>query len=99
MPCPRSSSPFAEDPAGKALSLDFDGTLSPIVADPVGARPWPGVPALLARLAARFALVAVISGRPAEFCSAKFWAHPPASRSSACTAWAMWVPTPGPGSP
>jgi len=59
--------PFAEDPGHSALCLDFDGTLSPIVADPVGARPWPGVPALLARLAARFGLVAVISGRPAEF--------------------------------
>jgi trehalose 6-phosphate phosphatase len=59
--------PLAEDPGHSALCLDFDGTLSPIVPDPVGARPWPGVPALLARLAARFALVAVISGRPADF--------------------------------
>jgi trehalose 6-phosphate phosphatase len=59
--------PLAQDPAHSALCLDFDGTLSPIVADPVGARPWPGVPALLARLAARFAVVAVISGRPADF--------------------------------
>ncbi len=59
--------PFAEDPGHSALCLDFDGTLSAIVADPVGARPWPGVPALLARLAAQFALVAVISGRPADF--------------------------------
>jgi len=59
--------PFAEDPGHSALCLDFDGTLSAIVADPVGARPWPGVPALLARLAARFALVAVISGRPPDF--------------------------------
>ena len=59
--------PFAQDPGHSALCLDFDGTLSPIVPDPVGARPWPGVPALLARLAARFGLVAVISGRPAEF--------------------------------
>jgi trehalose 6-phosphate phosphatase len=59
--------PFAQDPAHSALCLDFDGTLSAIVPDPVGARPWPGVPELLARLAARFALVAVISGRPADF--------------------------------
>ena len=59
--------PFAEDPGHSALCLDFDGTLAAIVSDPVGARPWPGVPALLARLAARFALVAVISGRPADF--------------------------------
>jgi trehalose 6-phosphate phosphatase len=59
--------PFAEDPGHSALCLDFDGTLSAIVPDPVAARPWPGVTALLARLTARFALVAVISGRPAEF--------------------------------
>jgi trehalose 6-phosphate phosphatase len=59
--------PFVADPRHSALCLDFDGTLSPIVSDPVGARPWPGVPDLLTRLAARFALVAVISGRPADF--------------------------------
>ncbi len=59
--------PFAEDPGHSALCLDFDGTLAAIVSDPVAARPWPGVPELLARLAARFALVAVISGRPADF--------------------------------
>jgi trehalose 6-phosphate phosphatase len=59
--------PFADDPRHSALCLDFDGTLSAIVGDPVGARPLPGVPELLARLAARFALVAVISGRPADF--------------------------------
>jgi trehalose 6-phosphate phosphatase len=59
--------PLARDPAHSALCLDFDGTLAAIVADPVGARPWPGVPALLARLATRFGVVAVISGRPADF--------------------------------
>ena len=59
--------PFSKDPGHSALCLDFDGTLSAIVSDPVGARPWSGVPALLARLATRFALVAVISGRPPDF--------------------------------
>jgi trehalose 6-phosphate phosphatase len=59
--------PFTKDPGHSALLLDFDGTLSAIVPDPVGARPWPGVTSLLARLADRFALVAVISGRPADF--------------------------------
>ena len=59
--------PLVGDPAHSALCLDFDGTLSAIVDDPVAARPWPGVPELLARLASRFARVAVISGRPADF--------------------------------
>jgi len=59
--------PLIQDPGHSALCLDFDGTLAAIVADPVGARPLPGVPELLARLAARFALVAVISGRPVDF--------------------------------
>src|SRR5271156_1242656 len=58
---------LAADAAHSALFLDFDGTLSAIVDDPVGARPLPGVPELLADLAATFALVAVISGRPTAF--------------------------------
>jgi trehalose 6-phosphate phosphatase len=59
--------PLVRDPDHSALCLDFDGTLSAIVEDPVAARPLPGVPDLLARLAERFALVAVISGRPVDF--------------------------------
>jgi trehalose 6-phosphate phosphatase len=59
--------PFVRDPGQSALCLDFDGTLAPIVADPVGARPLPAAPDLLARLAARFGLVAVVSGRPVDF--------------------------------
>ncbi len=59
--------PLAGDPAHGALFLDFDGTLSAIVDDPVAARPLPGVPALLEVLGALFALVAVISGRPTAF--------------------------------
>ena len=58
---------LADDPAHGALFLDFDGTLAAIVEDPWGARPLPGVPALLAELAARFELVAVVSGRPPAF--------------------------------
>ena len=38
-----------------------------MVVDPTGTRPLPGVPALLAELAAAFSLVAVISGRPTAF--------------------------------
>jgi trehalose 6-phosphate phosphatase len=59
--------PLAAEPSRSALFLDFDGTLAAIVEDPTAARPLPGVPTLLAALAARFALVAVISGRPTAF--------------------------------
>ena len=47
--------------------VDFDGVLSPIVEDPAASAKPPGVDAALGRLAARFGLVAVISGRPLEF--------------------------------
>jgi trehalose 6-phosphate phosphatase len=47
--------------------VDFDGTLAPIVADPATAKPAPGVTEVLERLADRYGLVAVISGRPVDF--------------------------------
>ena len=59
--------PFCADPSTAGIVTDFDGTLAPIVADPPTARPLPEVPRLLARLAARYARVAVVSGRPAGF--------------------------------
>jgi trehalose 6-phosphate phosphatase len=49
-----------------AMFLDFDGTLAPIVDDPNEARPLPGTVELLGHLAARFAAVALLSGRPAD---------------------------------
>ncbi|HSZ36261.1 MAG TPA: trehalose-phosphatase, partial [Acidimicrobiales bacterium] len=64
---PDALAPLAAVPARTALFLDFDGTLAAIVADPRDARPLPGVPALLADLAAEFELVAVVSGRPTSF--------------------------------
>lgn len=59
--------PLRRRPAESALFLDFDGTLAPIVPDPAAARPLDGVPDVLARLARRLDLVAVVSGRPAAF--------------------------------
>lgn len=64
---PDALEPLAAAPARSALFLDFDGTLAAIVADPRDARPLPGVPALLGDLAAEFALVTVVSGRPTSF--------------------------------
>jgi trehalose 6-phosphate phosphatase len=59
--------PFVERPGRAALLLDFDGTLSPIVDVPADARPLAGAGEVLAALARRFAVVAVVSGRPASF--------------------------------
>jgi trehalose 6-phosphate phosphatase len=50
-----------------AVCLDFDGTLAPIVDDPNEARPLPGALELLGYLAARFAAVALLSGRTADY--------------------------------
>jgi trehalose 6-phosphate phosphatase len=61
-----------------ALCLDFDGTLSPIVEDPQAARPLQGIVELLEPLAARFAAVAPVSGRPAVYLAKH--AHAPGVR-------------------
>ena len=52
---------LAVEPAG--LLTDFDGTLSPIVADPAAARLAAGAEDALADLARRLAVLAVITGR------------------------------------
>lgn len=49
------------------MLTDFDGTLAPIVDDPHAADPLPGVVAVLHRLADRFAVVGVVSGRPVSY--------------------------------
>jgi trehalose 6-phosphate phosphatase len=59
--------PLLEDPATTAVMTDFDGTLSAIVDDPTGARPLEGAAEVMAQLAARFGVVAVVSGRPVSF--------------------------------
>jgi trehalose 6-phosphate phosphatase len=64
---PALLAPFLAAPLQAALVVDYDGTLSPIVADAAAAEPHPGVPDLLARLQDRLGLVAVVSGRPVDF--------------------------------
>jgi trehalose 6-phosphate phosphatase len=63
--------PLRRDPATAGIFSDFDGTLSPIVDDPELAEPVAGVPGLLAELARRYAVVAVVSGRPVAFLAAR----------------------------
>lgn len=48
------------------VAVDFDGTLAPIVPDPVDSRPVPGAVAALRAIAERGAQVAVITGRDAR---------------------------------
>jgi trehalose 6-phosphate phosphatase len=54
-------------PRGTALFTDFDGTLSPIVADPAAARPAPGAVEALTALSGHYRRVAVLSGRPLAY--------------------------------
>lgn len=49
------------------VATDFDGTLSPIVADPDDARLLPGAAEVLLRLRSLVGEVAVVSGRPVAF--------------------------------
>jgi trehalose 6-phosphate phosphatase len=53
------------DPGRALIALDFDGTLSPIVADPPAARAHPGAVGALRRLAPLTGTLAIITGRPA----------------------------------
>jgi trehalose 6-phosphate phosphatase len=53
------------DPGHALVGLDFDGTLSPIVADPAAARAHPGAVPALRQVAAAVGTLAVITGRPA----------------------------------
>ena len=54
------------DPAHALVATDFDGTLSPIVADPAAAIAVDGAAVALTRLARLVGTVAIITGRPAE---------------------------------
>jgi trehalose 6-phosphate phosphatase len=53
-------------PEDAGIFLDFDGVLAPIVERPADAYPPPETRVELARLAERYALVAVVSGRAGE---------------------------------
>ncbi len=57
---------FAAEPGRAALLLDVDGVLAPIVERPADAVVPEETRAELRRLAARYGLVAVVSGRPAR---------------------------------
>ncbi len=58
--------PFLERPERSGIFLDFDGTLSEIVRVPSDARPMRGARELLAALARRYAVTAIVSGRSAH---------------------------------
>ena len=64
---PTAIEALAADPSRGGLVLDFDGVLSPIVEDPATSAMPDRVAAILTRLARVLGLLAVISGRPAEF--------------------------------
>ncbi|RKN09828.1 trehalose-phosphatase [Streptomyces radicis] len=59
-------SALLDQPERALIALDFDGTLAPIVPDPEQARPHPAAVPALARVAGRVAVVAIVTGRPAE---------------------------------
>jgi trehalose 6-phosphate phosphatase len=59
--------PWLRHPERSGVLTDFDGTIAPIVDDPASAALSPGTDLVLARLARRYALVGVISGRPVAY--------------------------------
>ncbi len=79
MPLPALLEPLRAQAESAAVLVDFDGTLAPIVEDPGSARPLSGVPELLGQLGRRYAVVGVISGRPAGFLE-RHLGHPPGVR-------------------
>jgi trehalose 6-phosphate phosphatase len=53
-------------PRDALVAFDYDGTLAPIVDDPGRAKPSPDVVEALTALSQRVALVAIVTGRPAQ---------------------------------
>ena len=72
---PELLAPFLDRPDRAGVFTDFDGTLAPIVDDPAAARPLPEAVDALRRLAARFARVGVISGRPVDVLADRLGGH------------------------
>ncbi|CAN5712029.1 trehalose-phosphatase [soil metagenome] len=64
---PSLFAPFLVSPSRSAVLTDFDGTLALIVDDPAAAVPLPGVVEVLGRLAGRFGVAGVVSGRPVAY--------------------------------
>lgn len=64
---PTPSEALAKVPAASGLVLDFDGVLSPIIDDPAASELPGRVAESLTQLAGAMGLLAVISGRTAEF--------------------------------
>jgi trehalose 6-phosphate phosphatase len=59
-----AAEPLRRDPARGAVLLDLDGTLAPIVARPEDSAVSERSRAALERIAARYALTAIVTGRP-----------------------------------
>jgi trehalose 6-phosphate phosphatase len=64
---PSAIEALAANPPASGLVVDFDGVLSPIVADAAASAMSADVAATFGRLAKRLGLLAVISGRPLAF--------------------------------
>ena len=62
---PAAAKALAEAASSSGIFTDFDGCLAPIVSDPERARAVRGTSALLAKLARRFKVVSIVSGRSA----------------------------------
>jgi trehalose 6-phosphate phosphatase len=88
-----------DSPEHSLVAVDFDGTLSPIVADPALARPHHDASAVLRRLSGGIRAVAVVTGRPAIVAASLlgFTADPPPSNLSIVGHYGFesWTPAAG----
>jgi trehalose 6-phosphate phosphatase len=68
--------PWLAQPGSAGVLTDYDGTLARVVEDRDKAVPLPGVLGIISALAQRFALMAVVSGRPFEYLEAQLGRSP-----------------------